>query len=154
MCIHFGLGGLVTSQQGYVQTPSTQTRRVARGIFKAKDQGAFISVVGRVRINLHVMEQICVSCTYAPDGAWCRLLSECDRHCTHGMGMHVCSVLQHTCGFARVMWSAVLDVLTRVGYTCRCARQCGGTCGCIRFSSALHVCVCVCRRCQIARQYF
>ena len=34
--------------------------------------------------------------------------------CTHGMGMHVCNALVHTCGLSRVRWCSMLNVFTRV----------------------------------------
>ena len=73
-----------------------------------------------VRIDLHIKEWIRVSCTHAPNGAWCRWVRECDCDCTHSMVMHVCSVLDHTCGFAHARRSVVLDMITRVGDTCCC----------------------------------
>ena len=121
MCLHVGLAGLLNgllpTEWVLSQTPSTRTRRMACGVYKAKDSGAYISFGGGVKFILHITEWMCMNCAHAPDGAWCRWVSECDCDCTHGMSMHVCSALDHTCKFAHVRWRAVLDVIIHVGDT-------------------------------------
>ena len=55
MCIHVGLGGQALLHDIYVHT-ETVTRRVARGVYKAKDSGTYISFGGVVIIILHMAE--------------------------------------------------------------------------------------------------
>ena len=72
-------------------------------------------------------------------------------HCyrTHGMGMHVGNALVHTCGFARMRWRALTDVITSVGRHV-------SSCSLVRWQVLMYLlaqCITrVCRRCQMARQ--
>ena len=51
MCIHVSLGGQALLSNVFAQTLSTDTHHVARGIYKAKDLGAYNSFGGGVRVN-------------------------------------------------------------------------------------------------------
>ena len=65
------------------------------------------------------------------------------------MGMHVCSALQQTCGFARARWPAVLAVITRMRSTCDVFVNAAARAGVF---AIVVLYARVCRRCCIVRQ--
>ena len=56
MCLHVGLGGQALLHAVFAQVLSEVIRRVARGIYRAKESGACNSSGGGVRIILHMAE--------------------------------------------------------------------------------------------------
>ena len=56
ICIHVGLRRHALLHDCFAQGPSAVTRRVARGVHKAKDSGAYISFGGESDIILHMAE--------------------------------------------------------------------------------------------------
>ena len=111
-CVYI-LIGVDNFMKSFAQDPShlMVTRIAARGAsYKAKDSGAYIAFGKGVIIILLMAVYMWMSCAH---GVIVRKMY-CD--CTHGMDMHVCSALVHTCGITRV----------GMGDMCRYIRCCGG----------------------------